>query len=983
VNGAATTAVPPIVPESLDSGGRPLDVGTRGLMESRFRHSFSNVRVHTDARAADAARAIDAQAFTVGSDIAFANGRYDPGSHAGRRLLAHELAHVVQQHGTPIAPQRATLAPALGAHEQAADAAADVVLAGRPAPAQPRLSTQVVARQPITPPAPKAPEYILVVVEHAISGPEFCARALAQGTGRDLAEVRKLVASGEWGCHGSISTGGLSEEQAKKLTGPIKFHISGPPAQARSTEDVRDLPGVQEALASPEMQQWFKLRERYHRLHPNLRVPLFRELKLDDDLAVLHAYELLKGLDETDWSVLNREVSGVAPGWTEAEASLEAFRTSYVRREAQEARTSREWAISTADAEVDLVEEKRAVERLTGLGDLYEAIKDYESPERKGPHGADIRMVEAYYQKVMEEKLEKENFEDLSEFDDAVGRLRVVVRREAVKLTLHALKESEESLVKERERYREPKEVEALFNELGAWRRRPQDPAPLIALLNRHWLLGTSVVLRSALDANYAGLLGDMLVQNAGAQLNNVALCRTALNDHPNVVFDFNKIIELTFEQMKIGTTSVQAQLIREGRAKTDDRSWARKWLVDRLLGVLSFVPGPIGWAARATQFAFTINDIQTHFNQQAAAANAGTALASQPKTGGSTFDIIMSLLGLLPGPKPRPLLGGKPLIAKELRDAAVVVAKDEAAAEANALEQSAPKVSSDPVPPAPSVDPAPVTAEPPVGSPAVDVEPPVALKPDPLPVTTKPTVSGPTAQAEPLTDIRGVRDEHGNITIRGVPPVQPTAEAVKTAELAVTDIVNATWGDVGVRDISDLTKAPTTPGADRLFVLGHGDHAVLLEVDAKLSIQEAPVVIGDVSAFETAAKSGGKSRMELLDAALKNKSITPSEYEALSESVAGGRVLEEVHGFGAVSGISSDLRAQQVTFAQGEQFAHIEEQLATRASRDLSAEIKMTIVAPAADPRTAKAIAGQIWRDFEKEFQLKPAKAARPPKKK
>jgi hypothetical protein len=85
------------VDDALASPGRPLDAGTRRSMEARFGHDFSRVRVHDDARASATADQLEAAAFTVGEDIAFASGRYDPAGPEGGRLLAHELAHVVQQ----------------------------------------------------------------------------------------------------------------------------------------------------------------------------------------------------------------------------------------------------------------------------------------------------------------------------------------------------------------------------------------------------------------------------------------------------------------------------------------------------------------------------------------------------------------------------------------------------------------------------------------------------------------------------------------------------------------------------------------------------------------------------------------------------------------------------------------------------------------------------------------------------------------------
>ena len=91
--------VPAIVDQVLGSPGRPLADDTRAHMESRFGHDFSRVRVHTDAKAADSARAVNALAYTAGSDMVFKTGQYAPGTEAGQRLLTHELAHVVQQGG--------------------------------------------------------------------------------------------------------------------------------------------------------------------------------------------------------------------------------------------------------------------------------------------------------------------------------------------------------------------------------------------------------------------------------------------------------------------------------------------------------------------------------------------------------------------------------------------------------------------------------------------------------------------------------------------------------------------------------------------------------------------------------------------------------------------------------------------------------------------------------------------------------------------
>ena len=91
-------------------GGRALDPSLRHSMEARFGYDFSSVRLHDDPQAASAAAGVDATAFTVGEHIVFGSGRFDPSSPAGRHLIAHELAHVVQQRGG--AAPRSTGAPA-------------------------------------------------------------------------------------------------------------------------------------------------------------------------------------------------------------------------------------------------------------------------------------------------------------------------------------------------------------------------------------------------------------------------------------------------------------------------------------------------------------------------------------------------------------------------------------------------------------------------------------------------------------------------------------------------------------------------------------------------------------------------------------------------------------------------------------------------------------------------------------------------------
>jgi len=92
--------IPPIVNEVLHSPGQPLDPSTRAFLEPRFGYEFSHVRVHTDGKAAESAQAMNALAYTIGKNVVFGTGQYRPHTDSGTKLLAHELVHVVQQHGT-------------------------------------------------------------------------------------------------------------------------------------------------------------------------------------------------------------------------------------------------------------------------------------------------------------------------------------------------------------------------------------------------------------------------------------------------------------------------------------------------------------------------------------------------------------------------------------------------------------------------------------------------------------------------------------------------------------------------------------------------------------------------------------------------------------------------------------------------------------------------------------------------------------------
>jgi hypothetical protein len=127
-------------------GGQSLDRDTQQLMESKLGHDFSSVRVHTDREADRSAESVQAQAYTVGENVVFRSGKYDPSSSDGRKTLAHELTHVVQQRSGPVDGQ-----PAAGGirvstpgdpYEQEADATAAAVMRSTDPPVESHVQRQ-------------------------------------------------------------------------------------------------------------------------------------------------------------------------------------------------------------------------------------------------------------------------------------------------------------------------------------------------------------------------------------------------------------------------------------------------------------------------------------------------------------------------------------------------------------------------------------------------------------------------------------------------------------------------------------------------------------------------------------------------------------------------------------------------------------------------------------------------------------------------
>ncbi|WP_375425728.1 DUF4157 domain-containing protein [uncultured Friedmanniella sp.] len=137
---------PSPVHDVIGSGGRPLEPDVRTEMEGRLGHDFGHVRVHDDAAAGASAQAVNAHAYTVGSDVVFQRDRYDPASAEGKVTLAHELTHVIQQSqgevdGSPAAGGIRVSDPSDRFEQEAAAHAEHVMSGPAPGPAGPAVAS--------------------------------------------------------------------------------------------------------------------------------------------------------------------------------------------------------------------------------------------------------------------------------------------------------------------------------------------------------------------------------------------------------------------------------------------------------------------------------------------------------------------------------------------------------------------------------------------------------------------------------------------------------------------------------------------------------------------------------------------------------------------------------------------------------------------------------------------------------------------------
>lgn len=222
---------PASVGSVLSEPGNPLEPGLRQDMEQRFGHDFSQVRVHCGTSAAQSARSLAANAYTVGHDIAFAAGRFAPGTQEGRRLLAHELTHVVQQSQ----PDRPTASTGNATHPGVDISHSDVIVArdmDAGAPADAGVPADAGASSA---PRDAAPIAGVPAVASADAG---------TGAAPAAAPARSPVAAGPSATIGAVTFRGSSNRIAPTQTATVAVAISGLPAGGSAAIDVEGSGGA-------------------------------------------------------------------------------------------------------------------------------------------------------------------------------------------------------------------------------------------------------------------------------------------------------------------------------------------------------------------------------------------------------------------------------------------------------------------------------------------------------------------------------------------------------------------------------------------------------------------------------------------------------------------------------------------------------------------------------------------------------------------
>jgi hypothetical protein len=612
---------------SLGSGAT-LSAQLRSRMESGFGANFANVRVHADTHAAQLSYELDAHAFTYGNDIFFGAGEFQPATPPGQRLLAHELAHVVQQMRGP----------------------------GERVDRQAKQEKQVGVT-------------VNVTVSEEMSAQEFKIRALMQFLQVDRAEAERHAAEWNYPDKSEIGEKGITLKFVNKPIG-VRFHEAGmsagekadaakrtvainalPPDQRKEMNDEVDRrfwshyqykPGTPLGKRQSEegmRQAWLRTRdgvlrdqESVAKLDPKIQSFLTAEGKRritpEQYISALRVAGKLKEFSTEDWELYKRRINASTDDFEVLEHSIDTFRA----RQASE---------------------KAVRDRISGKESLYQQVKAFESLEsrmmrvRPQTDSAEIdkpgnlaRYTAA--RRELDASLQAAGFANVQEFKAANEAFLDLFRRRAVELTLLVLQASERTVATERKRYEDPKAVDDLYTQLAPMRAamhesdeagRASMPTPMQlkadapptrsqeealsrsieagkradaarqGLADKHPILKDPKFSSYSLNVDSPAELGKALRRNADERQASIIKTRVAIQDEPEKIFKLDQIVSLTRRELQVTPDSIYAMVIEDHQRDVSITEMLKAMAVGALalgLGAISFGTGTVAVLAGA-----------------------------------------------------------------------------------------------------------------------------------------------------------------------------------------------------------------------------------------------------------------------------------------------------------------------------------------------------------------------------------------------
>lgn len=253
--------VPSIVNDVLRSPGQPLDREVRTFMDTRFNYDFSKVRVHTDTKSAESTRALDALAYTVGNDVIFGTGQYSPETNDGKRLLAHELVHVVQQRGIGALSKSSAINELEDEAESEAEHTASQVLSLDGSFSINRLnySSRLLQRQSKKGPAPKSKKTPGNTIIKKPTRSSYAVKAETLDEAAKIIDALTEAGKTEWNPKYKVSIDDKGVVTSAEVTVPLKITMPNWPKSSKLSK-----------AAKAEWDRFYRALEEHEQGHVNL-----------------------------------------------------------------------------------------------------------------------------------------------------------------------------------------------------------------------------------------------------------------------------------------------------------------------------------------------------------------------------------------------------------------------------------------------------------------------------------------------------------------------------------------------------------------------------------------------------------------------------------------------------------------------------------------------------------------------------------------